>query len=110
MLARRIAQRLIAIADDVTNDADSFTVEEILETFVTSYKHDQGVGLTWGSIGRLYRALSRLLTQSVYSRMELEANEAWQTFSKLWKTVLQSVSTWIADNGGWVSDYNRTGV
>lgn len=112
VLARRIAERLIAIGDEVTSDTDAFTVEDVLETFVTSFKHDQGAGLTWDGIGQLYRALSRLLTRSVYSPVELEVNEAWLTFSKLWKTVLQGVSTWIANHGGWVSDRYRncTGV
>lgn len=106
MLARRIAERLIAIGDDVTTETDSFTVQEILESFITTVNHNQGVGLSWSTIGRLYRALSRLLTQSVQSSAALEANEAWQTFNKLWKTVLQAVSAWITENGGWVSDHS----
>ena len=103
-LARRIAERLIAIGDGVNADTDTFTVQEILETFVTSFQHNQGVGLTWGNIGQLYRALSNLLTSVVYSGGELESNEAWLTFNKLWKRVLQALSAWITQNGGWVSE------
>ena len=106
LLARKIAERLIVIGDGVTIDADVVTVEEVLETFVTTANHNQGVGLTWRTIGKLYWALSRLLATSVQSDVALEGNEAWQTFNKLWKRVLQSVSVWIAENGGWVSDHS----
>lgn len=103
MLARKIAERLIAIGDDITTDTDTFTVNEIMEHWVTSSSLNQDPQLSWSTVGQLYQALSRLLTQSVYSGEELELNESWLTFSKLWKIVLQTVSGWIADNGGWVS-------
>lgn len=104
MLARKIAERLIIIGDEVNSETDALTVVELLEGFVASF--DQGEQLTWRGVGRVYGALSRLLTQSVHSECAgeaLEQNESWLTFSKFWKTVLRTVATWITDNGGWVS-------
>ncbi len=99
-LARKIAERLIAIGDEVNADAGNFTVTEILESFISSYDLNHGSDWTWGTVGRLFGVLSQLLTESVHSGME---SESWFTFAKFWKTVLQTVPAWIADNGGWVS-------
>lgn len=107
VLARKIAERLIAIAEDVNTESDTFTVVDILETVVTSFSLNQGeLQLTWSRVGQLYTALSRLLTQTVYSvhsGEDLELTETWVYFNKVWQTVLRIMSTWIADNGGWVS-------
>lgn len=99
VLARRIAQRLISIGDHVNCDVDNLTMTDMVESFVTS----GSLSFNWSRVVRIYRMLSGLLTQSLDSGTDLEASESWQTFSKLWKIVLQTVVSWIADNGGWVS-------
>ena len=73
---------------------------EILESFVASFSLNRGSDLTWNSIGRLYGALSCLLTQSLQGGLNCES---WITFNKLWLEVLSTVSAWIGENGGWVS-------
>ena len=106
MLARRIAERLIAIGDNVVFDVESVTVTDFVESWMAalSMTHGSGQNLTWRSVARLYRALSTLLTQSLGSNgQDLEHSESWQRFDKLWHMVLHTVVSWIADNGGWVS-------
>ncbi len=59
-------------------------------------------GFSWRSVIQLYRALSRLLSESV-TQNNLANSEAWQKFEELWKMALRVMVSWIADNGGWVS-------
>lgn len=106
VLARRIAERLMAIGDNVAYDVESLTLSDAIETWMAtlSMSHAAPHNLTWRSLARLYSALSTLLTQTLGSNgQDLERSESWQRFDKLWHMVLHTVVSWIADNGGWVS-------
>lgn len=99
-LAKQIAQRLIQIGDQYSLEADTLTVTEIQDQLLASL----GVtnGFSWRSVIQLYRALSRLLSESL-NQSNLAESEAWQRFEELWKMALRVMVSWIADNGGWVS-------
>ena len=104
VLARRIAERLKAIGDQVNENSENFEIQDLIEDYVTSMSLGLGSGLSWSSVVQLYRTLSRLLAQCLDNGTAVpEENEPWMSFTKLWKIVLQSVVGWIMDNGGWVS-------
>jgi len=94
MLARVIANKLSAIGDQITAEADIHDVTYLLESII-----NDNAAWSWSAVARIFRALSRILAQCVLD----EGSSSWDVFADVWKHVLRNLLHLIANNGGWVS-------
>lgn len=105
ILARKIADRLKDIGDEINKDKRSEEMEGLLNQIHQTVTSNL-FSLSWRNVWEIFSLLSHLLKQLIKKASSGAApheDEMWTSFSKLWDLLIFQVTPWIRHTGGWVS-------